>query len=64
MCREGQRAETVPNTIGARLTGGLAFHSRGPSKPPSRNVEHDRGEPPGSAVGAALKRKWRVASGE
>jgi hypothetical protein len=28
----------------------------------SRNVEHDRGKPPGSAVGATLK--WRVASGE
>jgi len=59
--RESSRDQR-PTPAGARLTGGLAFHSRGPSKPPSRNVEHDRGEPPGSAVDATLKRKWRVAS--
>src|SRR5271157_570670 len=29
-----------------------------------RGFLHDRGEPPGSAAFAALKRKWRVASGE
>ncbi len=30
-------------------------HSRRPSKPPSRNVEHDRGEPSGSAALAARR---------
>jgi len=54
------KSETSSNS----LTGRLGFHSRRPSKPPSRNVEHDRGEPPGSAVDATLKRKWRVASGK
>src|SRR5208337_3176633 len=33
----------------------LGFHSRRPSKPPSRNVEHDRGEPPGSTALAARR---------
>ena len=59
--RESSRNQR-PTPAGARLTGRLSFHSRGPSKPPSRNVEQARSEPPGSAVGAALKRKWRVAS--
>src|SRR5208282_695280 len=59
--RESSRDQR-PTPAGARLTGRLGFHSRRPSKPPSRNVEHDRGESWGSAVGAALKRKWRVAS--
>src|SRR5208337_4384065 len=33
----------------------LGFHSRRPSKPPSRNVEHDRGESSGSAALAARR---------
>ncbi len=37
------------------LTGRLVFHSRRPSKPPSRNVEHDRGESSGSAALAARR---------
>jgi hypothetical protein len=40
------------------LTGRLGFHSRGPSKPPSRNVEHDRGEPPGSTALAARRARY------
>ena len=37
------------------LTERLVFHSRRPSKPPSRNVEHDRGESSGSAALAARR---------
>ena len=43
---------------GARLTGRLGFHSRRPSKPPSRNVEDDRGEPPGSTALAACRARY------
>ena len=40
------------------LTGRLGFHSRRPSKPPSRNVEDDRGEPPGSTALAARRARY------
>ena len=44
-----------PRSAAISLTGRLGFHSRRPSKPPSRNVEHDRGEPPGSTALAARR---------
>src|SRR5208282_1294734 len=55
--RESSRDQR-PTPAGARLTGRLGFHSRRPSKPPSRNVEHDRGEPPGSAPLAARRARY------
>src|SRR5208337_3800516 len=52
--RESSR-EQRPTPAGARLTGRLGFHSLRPSKPPLRNVEHDRGESSGSAALAARR---------
>src|SRR5271166_5295873 len=47
------RIESRPTAIS--LTERLGFHSRRPSKPPLRNVEHDRGESSGSAALAARR---------
>ena len=52
--RESTRDQRL-TPAGARLTGRLGFHSRRPSKPPSRDVEHDRGESSGSAALAARR---------
>ena len=55
--RESSRDQR-PTPAGARLTGRLGFHSRRPSKPPSRNVVDDRGEPPGSTPLAARRARY------
>ncbi len=50
-------SRTTLRSTAISLSVRLGFHSRRPSKPPSRDFEHDRGEPPGSAALATLKRK-------
>jgi len=60
---DGQDVKTVEGSTAkvAVKDGGVTINNAKVVKT-SRNVEHDRGKPPGSAVGATLKRKWRVAS--
>jgi len=60
----GSPYKTSDRTITGTITpvGHAPYRNRGWKR--RRGFLHDRGEPPGSAALAALKRKWRVASGE
>src|SRR5208282_2267510 len=60
----GSPYKTSNRTITGTITpvGHAPYRNRGRNR--RRGFLHDRGEPPGSAALAALKRKRRVASGE
>jgi hypothetical protein len=52
------KSRSAAHPCGGPAHRALGFHSRRPSKPPSRNVEHDRGEPPGSTALAARRARY------